>query len=328
MNFDLCMKITTSVNNCVRILKNQGGRTMTSAQRDINRKLRILKHAQMTGNVSKTCRYFGISRTAFYDWKKALNEKGEEGLINQKPCPKNHKLRMPPEVVEKILYLRRKYHLRQLRISWYLKRYHGISVSSGGVWNVLKRNGMNRLPCNTRKGTVTTHRYEKKVPSHHIQLDVKFLKFKNSEGKSVKKFQYTAIDDAIRIRALKVYNRHTQKNAIHFIDHVFETFPFRIHTVRTDNGHEFQATFYWHLYDIGIDHVYIKPASPHLSGKVERSHSTDGQEFYQLLSYTDDVDLKKKLKVWEEFYNLWRPHSSHNGKTPYEVLSEKMKTAA
>jgi hypothetical protein len=27
---------------------------MTSAQRDINRKLRILKHGQMKGNVSKT----------------------------------------------------------------------------------------------------------------------------------------------------------------------------------------------------------------------------------------------------------------------------------
>jgi len=66
---------------------------------------------------------------------------------------------------------------------------------------------------------------------------------------------------------------------------------FRIHTVRTDNGHEFHAKFYWHLADIGINHVYIKPRSPHLNGKVERSHSTDDQEFYQLLSYTDDVDL-------------------------------------
>jgi transposase InsO family protein len=301
---------------------------MNSAQRDINRKLRIFEHAQATGNVSKTCRYFGISRTAFYEWKKAYKENGEPGLVNQKPCPRNPKLRTPPEVEEKILYLRRKYHLGQLRISWYLKRYHGISVSSGGVWNVLKRNGINRLPRNTRKRAVSTHRYEKQVPGHHIQVDVKFLKFKDSKGKPIKRYQYTAVDDATRIRALKVYERHTQVNAIHFIDHVIEKFPFRIHTVRTDNGHEFQAKFHWHLHDIGINHDYIKPASPHLNGKVERSHSTDEQEFYQLLSYTDDVDLKKKLAVWEDFYNLWRPHSSKNGKTPYEVLSEKMKKAA
>ena len=80
---------------------------MTSAQRDINRKLRILQHAKSSGNVSKTCRYFGISRTAYYEWKNAFREKGESGLVNQKPCPQNPKLRTPPEVVEKILYLRR-----------------------------------------------------------------------------------------------------------------------------------------------------------------------------------------------------------------------------
>ncbi len=71
-------------------------------------------------------------------------------------------------------------------------------------------------------------------------------------------------------------------------------------------------------------HVYIKPASPNLNGKVERSHLTDQLEFYQLLDYTDDVDLRAKLAVWEEFYNLQRPHTALDGKTPYEVLREKL----
>jgi transposase InsO family protein len=57
-----------------------------------------------------------------------------------------------------------------------------------------------------------------------------------------------------------------------------------------------------------------------LNGKVERSHRTDQEEFYQLLTYTDDVDLNKKLATWEEFYNVHRPHGAHNGKTPYEAL--------
>ena len=48
-----------------------------------------------------------------------------------------------------------------------------------------------------------------------------------------RRYRYTAIDDATRIRALKVYTRHTQKNAMHFLDHVIKKFPFRIHTVRT-----------------------------------------------------------------------------------------------
>ena len=110
-----------------------------------------------------------------------------------------------------------------------------------------------------------------------------------------------------------------------FIDYVIEKFPFRIHTVRTDRGHEFQALFHWHIVDKGIRHVYIKPKTPQLNGKVERSHRTDKDDFYQLLTYKDDVDLNKKLAAWESFYNYDRPHGAFNGKTPYEALRSLLK---
>ncbi len=48
----------------------------TQQQRDISRKLRIFNHAKQTGNISKTCRYFGISREIFYPCKGALADKG------------------------------------------------------------------------------------------------------------------------------------------------------------------------------------------------------------------------------------------------------------
>jgi transposase InsO family protein len=297
---------------------------MTQAQRDINRKLRVLSYAQQIGNVSKACRYFGVGRQSFYEWKKAYADKGEAGLINSKPCPRNPALRTPPAIEEKVLHLRRTYHLGQTRISWYLERNHGIKISSSCVYLILVRHGMNRLPKNAKKRTLLTHRYEKQVPGHHIQVDVKFLKFEAPDGKKIRRFQYTAIDDATRVRALRIYRKHTQENAIKFVEYVLSKFPFRIHTVRTDNGHEFQAIFHWHLADLGIHHVYIKPRTPRLNGKVERSHGTDETEFYQLLSYKDDVDLNQKLTQWEDFYNLHRPHGSLKGKTPYEVLRARL----
>jgi transposase InsO family protein len=136
--------------------------------------------------------------------------------------------------------------------------------------------------------------------------------------------QYTAIDDATRVRALKVYPRHTQANAIDFVDHVIDKFSFRIQEIRTDNGHEFQAKFHWHVEDKNIRHAYIKPRTPQLNGKVERSHRSDQQEFYQLLTYKDDVDLEAKLDEWERFYNFARPHGAFKDKTPYEALREKL----
>lgn len=118
--------------------------------------------------------------------------------------------------------------------------------------------------------------------------------------------------------------QHTQANAIDFVDHIIEKFPFRTKEIRTDNGHEFQAKFHWHVEDLGIRHASIKRATPQLNGKVERSHRSDEQEFYQLLSYKGDVDLVAKLDEWERFYNFHRPHGAFNGKTPYEALREKL----
>jgi transposase InsO family protein len=280
----------------------------------------ILEYAEGLGNSAKACREWGVPRSAFYEWKEAYAKHGEAGLVRKRPIAKSHPNQLSAEVVEKILHLRQVYHFGPQRIVWYLERYHGIKTSSSSVYRTLVRHNLSRLPRNTSRRTIHTKRYAKRVPGHHVQVDVTFLTLKSAEGKKIRRFQYTAIDDATRIRALKVYQRHTQKNAIDFVNYVIEKFPFRIHTVRTDNGHEFQALFHWHVEDRGMRHVYIKPRSPQLNGKVERSHRSDKEEFYQLLTYTDDVDLNKKLKEWERFYNFGRPHGAFNGKTPYEAL--------
>lgn len=98
--------------------------------------------------------------------------------------------------------------------------------------------------------------------------------------------------------------------------------PFRIRVVQTDNGAEFQSRFHGHLEERDIRHVYIRPRTPHLNGKVERSHRVDDQEFYQLLDrhgITDDIRLfNDKLREWEDYYNYHRPHGALDGQTPYE----------
>ncbi len=297
---------------------------MTNDEREVNRKLRILNHAEDSGNIAKTCRYFSLPRSIFYVWRSAYRQQGNKGPKRKKPIPKSHPNQTPDEIVEKILYLRRKYHLGPTRIMWYMARYHQMRVSDATIHRVLKRHGVNRLPGKPGRRKVHTKRYHKQVPGHHIQMDVKFQIFKNKTGKKIKRYQYTAIDDATRVRALKVYTRHTQKNAVDFVNYVIDKFPFRIQQIRTDRGHEFQALLHWHVEDLGIRHVYIKARTPQLNGKVERSHRSDQEEFYQLPNYKDDVDLKKKLAEWEQFYNFARSRGAYQGNTPYESPASKL----
>lgn len=49
--------------------------------RRANRRLAVLRHAEeVSGSVAATCRYFGISRTVFYKWKRRFEDEGIEGL--------------------------------------------------------------------------------------------------------------------------------------------------------------------------------------------------------------------------------------------------------
>ena len=80
------------------------------------------------------------------------------------------------------------------------------------------------------------------------------------------------------------------------------------------------------MIDQGIGHTYIRPATPRLNGKVERSHRIDAEEFYRLLDgeVIDDAGIfNDKLKQWEDYYNFQRPHGSLGGHTPYERLLAK-----
>ena len=231
------------------------------------------------------------------------------------------------EIVSKILYLRENYHFGAGRIADYLKRFHQLSIATSSVHRILVRHGLGRLPANQkhRPHKQRWQRYEKPRPGHRLQVDVKFLE--RIPGSRRRLYQFTAIDDCTRIRVLKVYDRCNQATAIRFIDEVRQRLPFRVQVIQTDNGAEFQSRFHWHLEALDIRHAYIRPRTPHLNGKVERSHRVDDQEFYQLLDrdgISDDIHLfNAKLREWEDYYNYHRPHGALDGQTPYERLLAK-----
>ncbi len=107
-----------------------------------------------------------------------------------------------------------------------------------------------------------------------------------------------------------------------------KAFPFPIQRIQTDWGTEFyNYPFQEALADRFIKYRPIKPRSPHLNGKVERSQQTDKEEFYALLDKQDkQLDWKQALAGWESFYNKQRLHSSLLGKTPWEKYQEVQAT--
>ena len=217
-------------------------------QRKVRHRLAVLRHAEeVTGSVAATCRYYGITRQCFYKWRRRYEDLGEEGLRDGSSAPLHRPNETTAEVVGKIIYLRQHYHFGPLKISMYLKRYHDIEIGHSGVYRILKRCGLNRLPASQRykRHTDRWKRYEKPLPGHRVQVDVKFIE--PLPGTRKKHYQYTAIDDCTRIRVLRLYPHNDQKTAIQFLDYVLEKLPFRVEVIQTDNGAEFQGAFHWHL---------------------------------------------------------------------------------
>ena len=200
------------------------------------------------------------------------------------------------------------------------------------MWRILKRLDLNRLPASQRYKRLDKRwkRYEKQLPGHQVQIDVKFIEPLITAGPPQEATTSSPRSTtAPGLRVLRIYPRYDQKTAIQFLDYVLERLPFRVEQIQTDNGAEFQSSFHCHVLDRGIGHVYIKPRTPRLNGKVERSHRIDAEEFYRLLdgAVIDDTKFfNDKLQEWEDYYNYHRPHGGLGGQTPYERLRQKTQT--
>lgn len=122
---------------------------------------------------------------------------------------------------------------------------------------------------------------------------------------------------------LGIYSRRTDRNSVRFLEErMIDEFPFPIQRIHTDRGAEFFGLEFHRARQINsIKFRPIRPRSPHLDGKVERSQKTDKIEFYPMVDLADS-ELSLRLEKWQFSYSWHRPHSSLKGKTPMERYCE------
>ncbi|WP_457634891.1 helix-turn-helix domain-containing protein, partial [Persephonella sp.] len=78
--------------------------------REVKVRLKWIEHYQKTRNISKTCRYYGISRTTFYKWYKRYQKEGIEGLYDRPRTPKNKRKPTVRNKYQQIIIKVRKKH--------------------------------------------------------------------------------------------------------------------------------------------------------------------------------------------------------------------------
>lgn len=281
--------------------------------------------------VAKVCPH---SERSLKRWKKAYEQFGMTGLIPKSTEPKTSPAETAIRIKEEVIALRKKTGLCALKLHWRLKK-QGLVVPPRTIGKILKDEGL------VRKYRVKKVKYKylraERQPGELLEIDVKYVPG-SIAGKRY--YQYTAIDTATRWRYLRIFEEQTTYHSILFLEEVIQRFPHAITGVKTDNGSVFtnyylgtnkrsdQTVKTLHALDVfcakyKIIHYLIDPGKPAQNGIVERSHREDQQKFYERNKFRTLSDLKKKIRLWNEYYNNLE-HCGLEGKTPNEVLYRKV----
>lgn len=279
----------------------------------------------------KVCSKFRCSERALWRWKSRYNGtlSSLENLSTRphKAHPKQHTANEVAHIKE-ILSATNMSYCEAYGI---LRTKHAYGRSYGGFYNYVVRHGIR-----PRKEII---RYVPKpyntpdMIGTKWQMDVKFVPLECYTGvkyysskKYMYYYQYTMIDEATRERFIYPYEDHSVQATVDFVKRAIAFFGYVPEILQTDNGPEFTNTkklgqkinpnkpFKPHALDLlcerlKITHKLIPAYTPRINGKVERSHRTDQEFFYNYLRYQTFDELKDKMLSWNIRYNN-KPHAS------------------
>lgn len=289
--------------------------------------LPILEKRLTYAETLKVCPH---SQRSLERWVAAYKKFGLVGLIPESTAPKTQPNETPIRLKEEILSLRKKTGLCAMKLHWRLEK-RGVSIHERTVGKIIKKEGL------VRKYRVKKVKYKylraERQPGELFEMDVKYVP---GAILGLKYFQYTVIDTASRWRHLEVFDEQSTHHAIKMMEIVLERFPYTVRGLKTDNHSTFTNYYLGtnkrsdvtvktvHALDQwcakhNIVHYLIDPGRPAQNGTVERSHREDQQKFYERNEFRSFTDLKKKIRLWNAYYNDLE-HCGLGGKTPNEVL--------
>jgi len=282
-------------------------------------------------DVSKVCPY---SQRSLERWLKVYREQGEQGLEPKSTRPKTNPNETPIHIKEKIISLRKETHECAQVLKWKLLD-KGININERTIGKIIKKEGL------TRKYRIrkVNYKYIKAIVlvGDMVEIDVKYVPGRLN---GYKYYQFTAIDCASRWRYLKVYEDMSNSNAINFLKQVIKKAPFNIQAIKTDNGSIFTNRYTGYLRSsdplkprlhaldilcntLNIEHYLIDPGKPQQNGRVERSHRSDQEKFYDRIKFSTYEELKYKIRLWNMYYNNLY-HCSLNGLSPNQYLKQNL----
>lgn len=282
-------------------------------------------------SIKKMAMVCPFSERALKYWLARFRESGVVGLEDKSTRPKSQPNETPIRIKERVIEMRKENKLCAQKL-WYKLRKENIDINVRTIGKIIKSEGLVRK-YRIRK---LQYKYIKPImlPGDLVEIDIKYVP---SLIKGKRYYQYTAIDCATRWRYLEIYENGDNESTLKFLAKLISIATFKIRAIKTDNGSCFTNRYIGYLKSrdplnprlhpldlecqrLNMIHYLIDPGKPAQNGRVERSHRTDQEMFYDRNEFGTVLGLKKKIRQWNFYYNNLE-HCALDGLTPNEALA-------
>lgn len=275
-------------------------------------------------------------RKSFLKYYNRYRQSGKStDLLPQKRGPRYKTRRPLPFIEQKVIELREKGNNKYEIVSILKPKLGKHTPSYSGVYNILKRNSINRLTPKIKKN------YQKIIKERMGQLghvDCHHLSKSIIRGESQKLYLVCVIDDYSRIAWAELVPDITSLTVmfatLKCLNILSDHYEIKFEEILSDNGAEFgiktSQKKYGHpfermLLELGIVHRYTKPYRPQTNGKVERFWRTLEDDLLRETDFDSMEELKEELLQYLYYYNHERPHQGIDGKKPIEMINPLLK---
>lgn len=260
----------------------------------------------------ETARYFGYNQSSISRWCKKAGNDYVESIETIRSTPK----RSPNALSEKIIG-----HIIRTRIEsgrcaevvHEILKQEETKVSLSSVKRVISRYGLLKKRSPWKRKRVYPPRPDAKKAGILVQMDTIHFVDKNNK----RTYVYTVLDVYSRYGYAVLSQKANCYQSIKFLKKVINYFPFRIHTIQTDNGPEFGLYFTDFVTRHKITHRHIHPRSPNENGHLERFNRTIQEE---IIRYGWCILVQKDIDKFINYYNTKRLHMGIGFKTPIQLI--------
>ena len=291
--------------------------------------------------IKQTARDFHTSRTTVRKWWRRWLEEGYRGLEERSRRPRHSPLATPLEERKHLVALKSKYKrlgAEQIRQIEHLSRS---ARTMRKIWreegvSSRKRRRKSRTKQNLREMKRRWRLFQQIAEDTKDLCDIPeyFLQMKSLGLPTI---QYTARDVTTGLLFMAFAQERSLTNSVLFAEYVNQELQrlgvdLSLTTRQTDNGGEYighvtaknESAYTTAIEKVtGQKHVTIPPGAYTYQADVETVHNLVEKEFFELETFTGRDDFLRKARTYQMAFNLIRPNSYKENKTPWQLAKQK-----